>query len=148
MYEVGAWVTVTAMKKLLVLIAALALFAVGCKSDTTIDATGVGADADAAAAVPDEEPTSAPTESDPGAAEAIRAVAQADNWCEAAAVVDEGAEGTRHAVLWRPGGARAGAHPSARSHDSRLHGWFRTRSRMISIRPSRGSAHWSQPSTM
>ena len=128
MYEVGAWVTVTAMKKLLVLIAALALFAVGCKSDTTIDASGVGADADAAAAVPDEEPTaapqdddaptavpdeeptaapqdddaptavpdeeptSAPTESDPGAAKAIRAVAQADNWCEAAAVVDEGVE--------------------------------------------------------
>jgi len=92
MYEVGAWVTVTAMKKLLVLIAALSLFAMGCKSDTTIDATGVGADADAVAAVPDEEPTSAPTESDPGAAEAIRAVAQADNWCEAAAVVDKGAE--------------------------------------------------------
>ncbi|MCO4833632.1 MAG: hypothetical protein KC481_08230 [Acidimicrobiaceae bacterium] len=80
------------MKKLLVLIAALALFAVGCKSDTTIDASGVGADADAATAVPDEEPTSAPTESDPGAAKAIRAVAQADNWCEAAAVVDEGVE--------------------------------------------------------
>ena len=92
MYEVGAWVTVTAMKKLLVLIAALSLFAMGCKSDTTIDATGVGADADAVAAVPDEEPTSAPTESDPGAAKAIRAVAQADNWCEAAAVVDEGVE--------------------------------------------------------
>ena len=124
------------MKKLLVLIAALSLFAVACKSDTVIDTTSANADGsaqnenptgdadtddggddapepttapaeqattapaeqattdprdDAApTAVPDEEPTSAPAEPAPGAAEAIRAVAEADNWCEAANAVEEG----------------------------------------------------------
>lgn len=44
----------------------------------------------AATSVPTAEPTSAPVGPAPGAAEAIRAVAEADDWCEAASAVEEG----------------------------------------------------------